>query len=86
MRCGVGGTGAGPGSNVTMRWRSTIRCWWRGLLPTSDVATRRPNALQRWQNWRWPGRDAIANNNGNSDGNGEDNRNGNYGINNPLQE
>ncbi len=58
--------------------------WWRGLLPTSDVATRRPNALQRWQNWRWPGSDAIANNNGNSDGDGEDDRNGDYGTNNPL--
>ncbi len=53
-------------------------------MPTSDVATRRPNALQRWQNWRWPGSDAIANNNGNSDGDGKDNRNGDYGTNNPL--
>jgi hypothetical protein len=72
------------GSNVTMRWRSTIRCWWRGLLPTSDVATRRPNALQCWQNWRWPGSDAIANNNSNSDGDSKDDRNGDYGTNNPL--
>jgi hypothetical protein len=55
-------------------------------LPTSDVATRQPNALQHWQNWRWPGSDAIANNTSNRDGDGEDDRNGDYGTNNPLKE
>jgi hypothetical protein len=50
----------------------------------SDIATRQPNTLQRWQNWRWPGSNKIANKNGNSDGNGKYDRNGNYGTNNPL--
>jgi hypothetical protein len=45
---------------------------------------RRPITLQRWQNWCWLGSETIANNNGNSDGESKDNRNGDYGTNNPL--
>ncbi len=49
-------------------------------MPASDVATRRSNILWRWQNWGVPGNGVIDNSNGNSDGDGESDRNGDYGT------
>jgi hypothetical protein len=52
----------------------------RALANEQHIATRRPNALRRWQNWRWLVSNIIDNSNGNSDGNGKDTRNGDYGT------
>ncbi len=52
----------------------------RALADEQHIATRQPNALGCWQNWRWLVSYIIDNSNGNSDGNGKDNRNGNFGT------
>jgi hypothetical protein len=52
----------------------------RALVDEQHINMRQPNALRHWQNWHWLVSNIIDNSNGNSDGNGKDNRNGDYGT------
>ncbi len=52
----------------------------RALANEQHVNMRRPKAQRCWQNWRLLVSNIIDNSNGNSDGNGKNNRNGDYGT------